>query len=384
MATVTGYTAARTQAIEDSNIIGGAIDGSGHLILEAHDGSTVDAGYMLASIPDATTTHTGVVELATNAEGIAGTDTVRAITPAVAKAILDDLRAAGIIFTVAATSTDAVSIKVTGDTQKRFVVNGDGKIEWGSGALAADTDLYRVAAGTLQTDGALRSSVGGTGAGSFATIIPGDVANRFLITGDGGMSWGSGAGARDTQLFRSGGGRLKNNDEFEVGGRLYLGGLSHGQGNKLAVAGFTGSASTSGSTAAGSVSALNTSVSIGTNSMILVNGEIYMVVVTYQLSDNINSSYSMTIPRIYTSGGSVLNGWVHYNGFNGHLGISYSQVFYIKRIAGTNLTTGFGWTIQRYISGIAGSSFLDTASVTVNHTGSVFDHADLAALAVAV
>lgn len=44
MATVTGYTAARMLEIENACIIAGAVDLSGHLILERQDGSTIDAG----------------------------------------------------------------------------------------------------------------------------------------------------------------------------------------------------------------------------------------------------------------------------------------------------------------------------------------------------
>jgi microcystin-dependent protein len=44
MATVTGFTAARMQVIEDGTVVDGEVDGSGHLILTKHDGSTIDAG----------------------------------------------------------------------------------------------------------------------------------------------------------------------------------------------------------------------------------------------------------------------------------------------------------------------------------------------------
>jgi len=43
MATITGYTAARMQDIEDSSIVGGTIVGD-NLILDRFDGGTVDAG----------------------------------------------------------------------------------------------------------------------------------------------------------------------------------------------------------------------------------------------------------------------------------------------------------------------------------------------------
>jgi hypothetical protein len=43
MATITGYTAARMQDIEDSAIVGGSIVG-GELLLDRYDGGTVNAG----------------------------------------------------------------------------------------------------------------------------------------------------------------------------------------------------------------------------------------------------------------------------------------------------------------------------------------------------
>ena len=43
MATVTGFTAARMQAIEDQAIVSGSVS-SGDLILSRHDGSTINAG----------------------------------------------------------------------------------------------------------------------------------------------------------------------------------------------------------------------------------------------------------------------------------------------------------------------------------------------------
>lgn len=47
MATVTGLTAARMLAIEAASVVGGTVDGSGHLILTKHDGSTIDAGSVI-------------------------------------------------------------------------------------------------------------------------------------------------------------------------------------------------------------------------------------------------------------------------------------------------------------------------------------------------
>lgn len=49
MATVTGYTATRMAAIENQAIIGGVIDGSGHLILSRNNGGAVDAGAVISA-----------------------------------------------------------------------------------------------------------------------------------------------------------------------------------------------------------------------------------------------------------------------------------------------------------------------------------------------
>ncbi|MEU8469609.1 hypothetical protein AB0F30_17075 [Streptomyces sp. NPDC029006] len=51
----------------------------------------------------------------------------------------------------------AVQGQVAGDTQKRFQVLVDGSLSWGTGAAALDTTLYRAAAGRLKTDGALHA-----------------------------------------------------------------------------------------------------------------------------------------------------------------------------------------------------------------------------------
>lgn len=47
MATVDGLTKARMLAIEAASIVDGTVNGSGHLILTKHDGSTIDAGSVI-------------------------------------------------------------------------------------------------------------------------------------------------------------------------------------------------------------------------------------------------------------------------------------------------------------------------------------------------
>jgi hypothetical protein len=71
-------TAEAMLAIRDGTIVDGHFDTAGHLILTKYDGTLIDGGAVLS----ATTGQSGIVELATNAETQAGTDTTRAVTPA--------------------------------------------------------------------------------------------------------------------------------------------------------------------------------------------------------------------------------------------------------------------------------------------------------------
>jgi hypothetical protein len=85
---------------------------------------------------------------------------------------------------VSAAATDALLVDVTGDSESRLIVDGDGKHNWGSGSAVQDTNLYRSAADTLKTDDSLdvagnlattgRMTAGNIASGSL-TITP--VAN---------------------------------------------------------------------------------------------------------------------------------------------------------------------------------------------------------------
>ena len=54
---------------------------------------------------------------------------------------------------LASASSQALAIKVDGDTQNRVLIDAGGKITWGAGGSSAgDTTLYRNAANVLKTD----------------------------------------------------------------------------------------------------------------------------------------------------------------------------------------------------------------------------------------
>lgn len=76
----------------------------------------------------------------------------------------------------ATTAAEVLSARVPGDTQDRFHVLADGKMEWGPGNGAADTNLYRSAAGVLRTDGILS-----------ANKIQGTVGDSMLNLRDDGI-----------------------------------------------------------------------------------------------------------------------------------------------------------------------------------------------------
>jgi hypothetical protein len=52
----------------------------------------------------------------------------------------------------AATTDNAVSLRVSGDTNDRFVIAGDGTLYWGSGSASSDVNLYRSGTNAIRTD----------------------------------------------------------------------------------------------------------------------------------------------------------------------------------------------------------------------------------------
>lgn len=163
-----------------------------------------------------------------------------------------------------ATGTDSlVAVDVSGDTQRRLLVDASGKHTWGSGAAVGDTTLYRSAADTLKTDDSLvaatRVTVGNAslqtaqlhaeGAGTNQVVLAkataagtatvavvavetpttGKRALDYRLTGDtvarlavdasasssGTITFGDGTTA-DTNLYRSAADTLKTDDSFHV------------------------------------------------------------------------------------------------------------------------------------------------------------------------
>ncbi len=102
----------------------------------------------------------------------------------------------------AATTTDVVTAAVTGDTQKRLIVNGDGSLEWGSGSAAQDIKMYRSAADELSLDDCLKLNRTGASSNILQGYVNGEGAVRLFMKADGTLHWSNGSGGPDVILYR--------------------------------------------------------------------------------------------------------------------------------------------------------------------------------------
>lgn len=129
------------------------------------------------------------------------------------------------IFQAAGAGTIVSGYRVTGDTVSRQTVTSDGIIAWGpGGSTATDTTLSRAAVAILNVGGGLQSTGSANTATAFAALVAADTFDRYRVYSDGKTEWGSGALARDVNLYRSAVDTLKTDDNLIVaGGALTLG-----------------------------------------------------------------------------------------------------------------------------------------------------------------
>ena len=82
MPTVTGMTAEAMQAIADASVVSGSIDEVGQVTFTTRGGTELDGGNIMPTVADATVDTKGIIQLASDTEVAAGTDTAKAVTPA--------------------------------------------------------------------------------------------------------------------------------------------------------------------------------------------------------------------------------------------------------------------------------------------------------------
>jgi hypothetical protein len=95
---------------------------------------------------------------------------------------------------LASVSSQAVGVRVDGDSEPRVKIDAGGKITWSSGDATGDVNLYRSAANTLKTDDALDASTAGvvnlvtsgepSGAAADGTIAIDTTNNKFYFRSD--------------------------------------------------------------------------------------------------------------------------------------------------------------------------------------------------------
>jgi hypothetical protein len=118
----------------------------------------------------------------------------------------------------------ALSARRAADTHNRIYIEADGRIFFGDGTTTSNDTLalYRVAAaqvGTTSEFKIIRPTEGGTDY-ALTTLDATDATPRFGLLANGKMEWGDGAAARDTNLYRDGADILRTDDALEVGGQL--------------------------------------------------------------------------------------------------------------------------------------------------------------------
>ena len=135
------------------------------------------------AVPDASTTVKGIVELATNAETITGTDAARAVTPAALQAKIDTLAIVQEIYVLAQNGDDAA---VTGDTNEHdlysITVPGNSLGEDGSVVMDVLADVSRGGGGGSQTI-TFRLKYGGTTLATLAVSPASSVNSPIRLRG---------------------------------------------------------------------------------------------------------------------------------------------------------------------------------------------------------
>jgi hypothetical protein len=106
VASVTVYSSDAIDELIEGTVVGATFTDD-HLILTLKDDSTVDVGAVVTSLDVATTTNEGIVELATDAETLTGTDTTRAVTPFGAAALAASIKASQVVSGILEAATPA-------------------------------------------------------------------------------------------------------------------------------------------------------------------------------------------------------------------------------------------------------------------------------------
>lgn len=120
-----------------------------------------------------------------------------------------------------ATTDPALRARVTGDSQSRLLAQADGKLIWGSGSATGDVTIFREAANVLGIEDAIRSTLSTSGGDVLQTRVTGDAGIRYLLEASGLQGWGDGSSfTLDTSLYRSAANTLKTDGALIAVGNI--------------------------------------------------------------------------------------------------------------------------------------------------------------------
>ena len=109
---------------------------------------------------------------------------------------------ANLLIQAQAAADKSFGIYVGGDTAYRFLIDSNGKHQWGSGSATYDLDLYRASAGVLQTDNSLTVSgnlvVGGKITLSSVQTTVASVSAAYTVPSSGNVVLASASSAAFT------------------------------------------------------------------------------------------------------------------------------------------------------------------------------------------
>lgn len=380
MATVQSLTKTRMEAIEDASIVDGEIDGSGHLILTTYGGTDIDAGYMLASVPDASTTVKGIVELATSAETITGTDAVRAVTPAGSSAAISAA------ITAAATPDASTTVKgkvelatdaetITGTDTVRAITPSNLQAKVASATEKGIVELATDAEATTGTD-TVRAVTPANLAAAVTTHV---TASSTTVSGKVELATSAEA--------------VTGTDTVRAVTPSGLAAVTSLIGRGVIGSQYTNSSTTVASTAGGETAVPAASWVVEPTYVFLI-GRLYKLTIGYGPNNDSATACWMTM-RVRkgsaSTSGTVLNLTYCHNpaGFAGQ-GASLGAHAYVKNNTGSNVSTKLSMTIQN-MSGVGNARFWtgsvtggDMLSILIEDIGAIADYTDLANMSIQI
>jgi hypothetical protein len=117
---------------------------------------------------------------------------------------------------------------------ERLIVR-DGRIEFLNSSGTVDAVLSRDAAGVLRLTGAWTLEGAASGTDVLTSRVTGDAVAQFVVNANGQLEWGPGSGAVDVNLARDGSSRLHTVNTFVTEGDLHCdvagGGLNLKEGD---------------------------------------------------------------------------------------------------------------------------------------------------------